>query len=158
MKIQLIKEKINPIKIPEQCQFDRLILEGDELREKLNNYLSRFIVGTLDPDLIGANPDGFIKNMMNNRLGDFLKRYILTAALDNQTVGILIALPKNDNVMHIFSLHVLPEFRQNGVASAMLIKCINDLFDENYSSILIDVHVNNIPAYNLYKKFGFVKY
>lgn len=158
MKIQLIKEKISPIKIPEQCQFNRLILEGDELKENLNDYLSRFIVGTLDPDLIGANPDGFIKNMMNNRLGDFSKRYILTAALDKQTVGILIALPKDNDVMHIFSLHVLPEFRQNNVASSMLVKCINDFFDENYSSILIDVHTNNIPAYNLYKKFGFIQY
>lgn len=158
MKIQLIKEKINPIKISEQYKFDRMILEGDELKEKLNIYLSRFIIGTLDPDLIGANPDVFIKNMMNNKLGDFSKRYILTAASDKQTVGILVALPKDDDVMHIFSLHVLPEFRQNGVASAMLAKCINDFFNENYSSILIDVHTNNVPAYNLYKKFGFIKY
>ncbi len=157
MKIQLIKEKINPIKISEQYQFDKMILEGDELKEKLNNYLSRFIIDTLDPDLIGANPDVFIKNMMNNKLGDFSKRYILTATLDKQTVGILIALPKDDDIMHIFSLHVLPEFRQNGVASAMLAKCINDFLNENYSSILIDVHTNNVPAYNLYKKFGFIQ-
>lgn len=154
MKIQLIKNDIIPIQGSSQFTVERLLVEGQELVERLKDYLSRFIVGSLDPDLVGAKPDGFISNMMADRFGDFKKRYIVTANHSEKVVGILIGIPK-DNIFHIFSVHVLPDFREKGVASAMLTKCINDIYKDNYNSILIDVHTNNIPAYNLYKKFGF---
>ncbi len=92
--------------------------------------------------------------MIADRFGDFKKRYIVTVNHSEKVVGILIGIPK-DNIFHIFSVHVLPDFREKGVASAMLSKCINDIYKDNYNSILIDVHTNNIRAYNLYKKFGF---
>ncbi len=154
MKIQLIKNDIIPIQGSSQFTVERLLVEGQELVERLKDYLSRFIVGSLDPDLVGAKPDGFISNMMADRFGDFKKRYIVTTNHSEKVVGILIGIPK-DNIFHIFSVHVLPDFREKGVASAMLTKCINDIYKDNYNSILIDVHTNNIPAYNLYKKFGF---
>ncbi len=154
MKIQLIKNDIIPIQGSSQFTVERLLVEGQELVERLKDYLSRFIVGSLDPDLVGAKPDGFINNMIADRFGDFKKRYIVTVNHSEKVVGILIGIPK-DNIFHIFSVHVLPDFREKGVASAMLSKCINDIYKDNYNSILIDVHTNNIRAYNLYKKFGF---
>lgn len=46
-------------------------------------------------------------------------------------------------------------FRKQGVGSMLLSKCINDMYLNNVKEIILDVHTDNKPAYNLYKKFGF---
>ncbi|WP_346867779.1 MULTISPECIES: hypothetical protein [unclassified Clostridium] len=91
MSIQLRKRLINQIEKPFQFKISELVLEGEELKSKLNTYLSMFIEGTLDPDLSGKKPDKFIENLRNNILGDFSKRYIITAQCKDEVIGILIA-------------------------------------------------------------------
>ncbi|WP_346913213.1 GNAT family N-acetyltransferase [Clostridium sp.] len=157
MRIQLRRNLINQIENLFQFKIYELVLEGAELERKLNIYLSRFIEGTLDPDLSGKKPDKFIENLKNNVLGDFSKRYIITAQCNDEVIGILIALPGRKNEMHIYSLHVAATYRNKGVASTLLATCINDMNTKNIEDIIIDVHIDNKPAYILYKKFGFVE-
>lgn len=66
-----------------------------------------------------------------------------------------MGLPQERELLHIYGLHVEPEYRNKGVASTLLSKCINDMFIRNVREILLDVHTDNKPAYNLYKKFDF---
>lgn len=157
MSIQLRKRLINQIEKPFQFKISELVLEGAELESKLNTYLSMFIEGTLDTDLSGKKPDKFIENLRNNILGDFSKRYIITAQCKDDVIGILIALPGSVNEMHIYSLHVAPDHRNKGVASTLLATCVNDMHKKNIEDIIIDVHIDNKPAYDLYKKFGFIE-
>lgn len=135
----------------------RLVSEGVELEEKLMYYLSAFTEGTMDPELAGKKPDKFISNLKNGILGDFSKRYIITALSSDEVMGILIGLPEEDELLHIFSLHVAPNYRSKGVGSALLSKCINDMCKNGIKDIIIDVHVDNKPAYSLYMKFDFMK-
>lgn len=157
MKIQLIKNLTH--KIPTKSIFEvrKLTLDGIELQNTLNDYLSKFTIGIMDPDINGKNPEKFIINLSKNLLGDFSKRYILVAYDNDNPVGVLIGLPNNEQQLHIYSLHIAVEYRHKGIGSLLLSKCINDMYSKNVQSIILDVHMNNIPAYNLYKKFGFIE-
>ncbi len=157
MRIQLKKTSLKPVEISSQFQVKKLLLEGIELEEKLKCYLSKFIVGILDPDTAGLKPDKFISNLQKGILGDFSNRYIITAHDNNETIGILIGLPQKEQLLHIYSLHISPEYRYKGVGSTLLSQCINDMCASNSTDLIIDVHIDNTPAYNLYKKFNFIE-
>ncbi|MBZ9686542.1 GNAT family N-acetyltransferase [Clostridium estertheticum] len=156
MKIQLKKSLIEQVKITSQFQVKKLTLEGIELEEFLKYYLSEFTVGILDPDTAGKKPDRFVSNLQNGILGDFSNRYIITAYDNNDAIGILIGLPEAGQRLHIYSLHVSPEYRNKGVGSTLLSRCINDMCISNVKDIILDVHLDNKPAYTLYKKFDFI--
>ncbi|WP_291579721.1 GNAT family N-acetyltransferase [Clostridium sp. UBA6640] len=156
MKVQLKKSLIGQVENSSKFQIKKLTSEGGELEKELAYYLSKFIEGTLDPDLSGKKPDKFIANLKNGVFGDFSKRYIITAHDNDEVIGILIGLPQEEQIMHIYSVHVSHKYRNRGAASALLSTCINDMYMRNVKDIIIDVHVDNKPAYNLYKKFGFV--
>lgn len=155
MKLHLVKEELCEMDNCYPYRMEPMYLEGQELEEKLRDYLTRFVAGTLDPDLQGVSPDKFISNLMNGRFGDFADRYIITAIADGGAAGILIGMPDGNNGLHIYSVHVLPEHRGKGVASAMLAKCSNDMREKHIDRLFIDVHTDNVPAMHLYKKFGF---
>jgi ribosomal protein S18 acetylase RimI-like enzyme len=158
MKLQLKRTLIEQVQVPAQFQVKKLTLEGIELEEILKCYLSRFTVGILDPDIAGKKPDRFVFNLQNGILGDFSNRYIITAQDDNNdAIGILIGLPEAEHRLHIYSLHVSPEYRSKGVGSTLLSRCINDMCISNVKEIILDVHIDNKPAYKLYKKFDFIE-
>lgn len=156
MKYTLRRKLIDPMEEFSGWEVKELNLEGTELIEKLRNNLINVMEGILDPDIAGKKPDGFLNNLQSGKLGDFSRRYIITAHDQNQVVGLLIGLPKEDQKLHIFSMGVLTEYRGKGVGSALLNKCINDMLKNNIKEIILDVHSENLPAHSLYKKFGFL--
>ena len=156
MKIQLKKYLSEQVHIPSKFQVKKLTLERRDLEEKLKHYLSKFTEGILDPDIAGKKPDRFITNLQNGMLGDWSKRYIITAHDDNEVIGILIGLQEEELGLHIYSLHVSPEYRNKGVGSTLVSKCINDMCISNIKNIWLDVHSDNKPALNLYKRFNFM--
>ncbi|GAA0122023.1 MAG: GNAT family N-acetyltransferase [Clostridium argentinense] len=158
MKVRLKKSLIGQVENTSKFEIKKLTLEGAELEKELVYCLSKFIEGTLDPDLAGKKPDKFIANLKNGVLGDFSKRYIITAYDNDEVIGILIGFPEEGERIHIYSLHVSPEYRNRGVGSALLSRCINDMYMKNVKDIIIDVHADNKPAYHLYKKVGFVEF
>lgn len=156
MKIQLEKQLVEPVKIQSHYEIENLGLNGEELKEKLRCYLSKFTEGILDPDVANKSPDKFIFNLEKGVLGDFSKRYITVAQnCRKEVIGILIGLPRESETLHIFSLHVDPDYRNKGVASTLLSRCINDMVLGNVKALILDVHIDNKPAYCLYKKFHF---
>lgn len=157
MKLQLKRSSNEQVQTLSKFKIEKLTLEGKELEEILKHYLSEFTVGILDPDTAGKKPDRFIINLQSGILGDFANRYIITAHDDkNDAIGILIGLPE-EQLLHIYSLHVSPEYRSRGVGSTLLSRCINDMCISNVKEIILDVHIDNKPAYKLYKKFDFIE-
>lgn len=132
-----------------------LVLDGAELIELLKYYLSNVMEGILDPDIAGKKPDGFLNNLQSGKLGNFSKRYIITVHDNNKVVGLLIGLPEEKVKLHIYSMGVLTTYRSKGVGAALLTKCISDMLNNNINEIILDVHSDNVPALDLYKKFGF---
>lgn len=157
MKIQLKKSLTEKMMDSYQYEVKELELEGSELEERLKYYLSKFSEGILDPDVAGRKPDKFVTNLQNGVLGDFSNRYIITASDSDEIIGILIGMPEENQRMHIYALHVCPQYRNKGVGSTLLSKCINDMYMNEVQDIILDVHISNSPAYNLYKKFNFIE-
>lgn len=157
MKIQLVKKVTEQVPVASRFTVKELAFEGQALQDALNEYLSLFTVGILDPDVAGKKPDLFVSNLQSGRLGDFSKRYILVACDGEKTVGILIGLPDPESVFHLYALHVAPEHRGQGVGSLLLSACINHLYRNRVGEIVLDVHTDNKPAYNLYRKYGFIQ-
>lgn len=155
MKYTLKRNSGNPIEVFSKWEVKELVLEGAELIESLKYYLSNVMEGILDPDIAGKKPDGFLNNLQSGKLGDFSHRYIITAQDNNKVVGLLIGLPEKDEKLHIYSMGVLTTYRSKGVGATLLTKCINDMLKNNINEIILDVHSDNAPALNLYKKFGF---
>ncbi|MBL4938593.1 GNAT family N-acetyltransferase [Clostridium sp. YIM B02515] len=155
MKYTLKRSYDHKVEIFHNWNINELKLEGAELIEALKAYLTDAMEGILDPDTAGKKPDGYLNNLQSGRLGDFSKRYIIIAEDNDKVIGILICLPDKEKTMHIYSLGVIKEYRKKGIASALLARCINDMLKNNINEVILDVHSDNIPARNLYSKFGF---
>jgi ribosomal-protein-alanine N-acetyltransferase len=57
----------------------------------------------------------------------------------------------------IITIGVHPAQRNNGIAEAMLILAENEIKKSGVKKIFLEVAENNIPAYNLYTKYGYKK-
>lgn len=159
MKYKLYRNIQETIQIQTQKNWniEKVELEGDKLIEFLRPNLIMVMKEVLDPDTAGKKPDGYLRNLQSGRLGDFSKRYIISAIDDDKVIGLLIALPDKDDILHIYTIGVVKEYRQQGVATSMIKRCIDDFKHSSFKQVLLDVHDVNKPALELYKKIGFTK-
>ncbi len=155
MKLRMVKQLTDKYSEENHYKVEEIRLNNEALIAFLYPHLIKVMDDSHDPDLIGKTPDIYIENLCKNKLGDFNRRYILATYIDNTLIGLLIALPNEDNCFHISSLGVQPIYRNKNVGTTLLKRCINDMVDWGYLSLIIDVHVTNEPALHLYKKLGF---
>ncbi len=57
---------------------------------------------------------------------------------------------------HITNVAVLPEYRNKGIGGMLIQKMVEICKCSEISAMTLEVRVSNIPAINLYKKFGFL--
>ena len=57
--------------------------------------------------------------------------------------------------VHITTLAISPQFRKKNVAKRLLLKLIDECYKNEVKFITLEARPSNIPAINLYKKFGF---
>ena len=91
-----------------------------------------------------------------NCLNNLDKFKIVFIAYDNlKPVGCLAMKDKTDDTIEVGRLYVLPEYRQNGIASMLF----NNVFDKakelNAKRIKLDTYKRFESAVRLYKKLGF---
>jgi len=72
----------------------------------------------------------------------------------NHDLAGVIEIDQNNNLTHINSLVVNPEFFRQGIARK-LIEFVLDTFDSNL--FVVETGLENGPATKLYKKFGFIE-
>ncbi|WP_313344895.1 ribosomal protein S18-alanine N-acetyltransferase [Sedimentibacter sp.] len=58
---------------------------------------------------------------------------------------------------HITNVAVLPQYRKKGVATHLINKMIEICKCSEITQMTLEVRESNIPAINLYKKFGFLE-
>lgn len=156
MKYQLHRELSSISMENSPWNIEKVSEDKAQIKEFLYDILIDSMSNSLDPDLNGRMPDKYIENITLNKLGDFSKRYIITAMDNEKVIGILIALPEfNKNTAHIYTLGVYKSYRGKGVGQALMCRCLNDLFELDYEEVVIDVHSENVPALKLYRKLGF---
>lgn len=89
---------------------------------------------------------------INEMLEDGISK-VFVYEKDDQVVGFLTATYLYETC-DILSLVVDPLYRKQMIASNLLDYLISDM-DENLKIITLEVATKNIPALNLYEKFGF---
>lgn len=81
------------------------------------------------------------------------------AKINEQIIGWCDALPKNQEIYShsaILGMGVLPEFRKNGVGTALIEATLKKAFEQKIIRIELAVFSDNQPAIQLYKNFGFI--
>jgi len=86
----------------------------------------------------------------------FSNVFRIKATANGQMVAFIAAdLHRSENLAWIATVGVLPEYRRQGIGSALLIAVEEQI---GMSSIRLSVRVSNRPALNLYDRLGYHRY
>jgi ribosomal-protein-alanine N-acetyltransferase len=93
----------------------------------------------------------------NGRLFETVKQYagdgFIVACVAKKPVAYIITAVE-DNMAHIMSLAVLPDYRRKGIAEALILKSLSDVRNTVHLAYL-EVRSSNKAAIALYRKLGF---
>lgn len=79
-------------------------------------------------------------------------------AIHNSTraaVGMLLCSRVRDDVGHVTQVCLLPEFRKQGLARALMAICLRSLLDRKFTELSLTVTEANYNAVELYERLGF---
>ncbi len=91
----------------------------------------------------------FYDEMSNN-----LAKYYVAKTADNNIVGYAGTWHIIDEG-HLTTIAVKKEFLRNHIGESLIYKVIEDCYKNNIKYLTLEVRVSNIPAINLYEKYGF---
>ena len=74
----------------------------------------------------------------------------------NKTINGFCFFKKIDDFIEIYSIFVVPEFRNKGVAKNFLDCCLKYCKENKLKKIVLDVNETNINAIKFYKKHNFI--
>ncbi|MCH2140329.1 MAG: GNAT family N-acetyltransferase [Phycisphaerales bacterium] len=77
------------------------------------------------------------------------------ATNDDEIAGMIGVQRVDDSAAEMRRLRVRPQFRRQGVATALMEHAIRFCRDRDYLKIVLDVRVERQPAIQLFEKFGF---
>ncbi|WP_252231380.1 ribosomal protein S18-alanine N-acetyltransferase [Clostridium sp. ZBS15] len=100
-------------------------------------------------------PTSWSKESYIQELANPLANYIV-AKCDDKVIGFIGAWIIIDEA-HITNIAVHPNFRRKNVASALLGELVKLTKSANCNAYTLEVRASNIPAQELYKKYGFVE-
>ena len=72
--------------------------------------------------------------------------------------GTIVAYAGTWNIIdegHITTLAVSPEYKRNHIGEALIVKILEDCYNSGIKYLTLEVRESNIPAINLYTKYGF---
>ena len=96
-------------------------------------------------------PISSFEEELNNILATYL-----VAKIDNKVVGYIGMWFVMDEC-HITNVAVHSEYRNNKIATRLINELLNLCKEHGTTYIMLEVRTNNIPAQNLYSKFGFTE-
>ncbi len=97
-------------------------------------------------------PRGIFLTFLENNPDTFL-----VAEYNGRIIGYVMAYLRPDLEGHIMSIAVDPDYRGNGIGSALLTEAIERLINEGARYIGLEVRVSNEKAIRLYESLGFRK-
>ena len=121
-----------------------------------NVRIYKMTIADLDAisDILFSDFDDFWNvSTLKSELQNPNSQYII-AKLNNEIVGFGGIWKAVDDI-HITDIVVKKNFRRQKIGSILLEQLISLAKQQNITSITLEVNSNNIPAQNLYEKFGF---
>lgn len=103
--------------------------------------------------LIDDFDDFWTYDVLQEELNNPNSEYFV-AKLENNILGFAGIWKAVDDV-HITDIVVKKSNRQTGIGSKLLEKLIQTAKSQNFNSITLEVNEHNLPAINLYFKYGF---
>jgi ribosomal-protein-alanine acetyltransferase len=103
--------------------------------------------------LIDDFDDFWTYDVLQEELNNPNSEYFV-AKLENNILGFAGIWKALDDV-HITDIVVKKSNRQTGIGSKLLEKLIQTAKSQNFNSITLEVNEHNLPAINLYLKYGF---
>lgn len=103
--------------------------------------------------LIDDFDDFWTYDILQEELNNPNSKYFV-AKLENNILG-FAGIWKSVDDVHITDIVVKKSNRQNGIGSKLLEKLIQTAKMQNFKSITLEVNEHNLPAINLYLKYGF---
>ena len=97
-------------------------------------------------------PRGVFLAFLENNPSTFL-----VAEYGGRIIGYVMGYLRPDLEGHIMNIAVDPEYRGNGIGTALLTEVIERLINEGARYIGLEVRVSNEKAIRLYESFGFKK-
>ncbi len=94
------------------------------------------------------------KSSFYDEMNNNLAKYYCAKTVD----GELAAYAGTWNIIdetHITTIAVKPEYRRRHIGEALIIKIIEDCYELKMKYITLEVRESNIPAIEMYKKYGF---
>ncbi|HET9589551.1 MAG TPA: ribosomal protein S18-alanine N-acetyltransferase [Anaerolineales bacterium] len=76
------------------------------------------------------------------------------AEIDHRIVGMIVVWLLVDEA-HVATLATHPDFRRRGIAKRLLSHALQHLIDEGAESSFLEVRESNLPAQEMYRKFGY---
>jgi ribosomal-protein-alanine N-acetyltransferase len=92
---------------------------------------------------------GSFENELKNEFA-----YYQCAEIEGKIVGYM-GMWRVVDECHITNVAILPEYRKRGIAGMLIQKMVGICRSSEISAMTLEVRVSNIPAINLYKKYGF---
>jgi ribosomal protein S18 acetylase RimI-like enzyme len=86
---------------------------------------------------------------------DAASSFTVIHAASRALVGMLLCSRVREDVGHVTQVCLLPEFRQQGLARAMMATCLRSLLDRKFSELSLTVTAANYNAVQLYERLGF---
>ncbi|MHA2046865.1 MAG: GNAT family N-acetyltransferase [Candidatus Thorarchaeota archaeon] len=142
----------SPPKIANGYKFDNL--ENWRNEKFRNQFFETFIeaAGRLFPDMTDEQRQTTFNYWF--RRSDPLHRSSLVVIKNEEVIGFSVARPDEDSVeIGPFGIH--PEHAGKGIGKALLYRMITLLLDDGLGLAKLEADVENTPALNLYRKFGF---
>lgn len=108
---------------------------------------------TILPILSSDFDDFWSSDTLRNELNNSNSHYIV--AKQNENIVGFAGIWKSVDDIHITNIVVKKDFRKNGIGSLLLQKLILLTKSLEYKQLTLEVNSSNIPAIQLYSKFGF---
>ena len=142
----------SPPKLPDGYHFDNL--ENWRNETFRDQFFETFIKskGRLFPDMTDEQQQTTFNYWF--RRSSPLHRSSLVVIKDEEVVGFCAARPDDESV-EIGPFGVSPNHEGQGIGKAFLYKVISLLLDDGLALAKLEVDVENTPAFNLYRKYGF---
>lgn len=107
-----------------------------------------------------------ISTILSTEFDDFWNENLLKGEIENPNSKCIIAKSNNEIVgfaciwkavddIHITNIVVKKIYRKQGIGSLLLKELIEISNKDNMTSITLEVNAKNLPAQNLYEKYGF---
>lgn len=100
-----------------------------------------------------SNPHAWTYNQFSNSLNN-LHSHICVVEKNRQIVAFIVwQTVCDESELHLIATH--PQYRQQGYASELMIHMLQWAMKNQVARIFLEVRHSNVPAQNLYVKYGF---